>query len=144
MQNSKKVPLNCFYCHPPLSCLTGRGRDLEAEVKHSSGKVTEYKDSESAGGPGGGAAVRKPEGHSEVGLRHRTALFPAQPATGEAVRHTSYRHKQFHGTSQFSQFCSPRSKHLLRGEPPSANCSSHCECTIEMLLHLTHNKYVAE
>lgn len=54
MQNSKKVPLNCFYCHPPLSCLIGRGRDLEAEVKHLSGKVREYKDSESAGDLEGG------------------------------------------------------------------------------------------
>lgn len=76
MQNSKKVPLNCLHCHPPLSCLTGRHRGLEAEEKHLSGKVRES----SPGGPGGGAAVREPEGHSEAAF-HAGLHFsqPSQP-----------------------------------------------------------------
>lgn len=118
---------------------------MEAEVKHLSGKEKEYRDSENVlEGPGGGTAVRELEGRSEACLSHRSALSqPSQPQ-GKLSGISLPRHKQFHGMSQFSQFCLPRIKHLLRGEPPFANCSSHCKYTIEMLLHLMHNKYVVE
>lgn len=125
----------------------GRGRGLEAEVKHLPGKVKEYRDSERVcicvlgGGvhtrPGGGAPQRELEGHSEVCLSHRSALSQAGQPQGKLSGMSLLRYKQFHGTSQFSQFCLPRIKHL-------ANCSSHCKHTVAMLLHLTHNKYVAE
>lgn len=117
------------------------------------GKVKEYRDSERVcvcwgegvhTRPGGGASEREFEGHSKVCLSHRSALSqPGQPQ-GKLSGMSLPRYKQFHGTSQFSQFCLPRIKHLLRGKPPFANCSSHCKHTVAMLLHLTHNKYVAE
>lgn len=80
----------CIHCtgYPPRAASIGRGRGLEAEVKHLPGKVDEHRDSKCVCVGGRGCSKRARRSHRGA-FKSQVCTFPARPATGEAVRHVS-------------------------------------------------------